>query len=154
MIAAGVKVGLGTDSNLSNNNLDMFEEMRLAAMLQKLTRNDPEALPVEQVLRMATSRAADCLGLGEQIGSLEIGKRADIILLDLHAAHMWPIIPEPESNVYEQIVYSANAGDVVTTIVDGKVLMLEREFFTLDKDEAEVMVHEAVLDLLSKAGIS
>ena len=104
-------------------------------MLQKLTRMDPEVMPVEHVLRMATNISAECLGMGDQVGSLEVGKKADIILLNLHVPHMWPIWPEPASNIYEQIVYSANAGDVLTTIVDGKVLMLDREVFTLDEGE-------------------
>jgi 5-methylthioadenosine/S-adenosylhomocysteine deaminase len=153
LIAAGVRVGLGTDSNLSNNNLDMFEEMRLGALLQKVWRNDAEALPCELVLRLATSRAAECLGLAERIGSLEIGKRADLILVDLHPPHMWPIIPEPRSNVIEQLVYSASASDVLTTIVDGKVLMRDRQVVTLDESKAERMVHEAALDLMRLAGL-
>lgn len=153
LLAAGVRVGLGTDSNLSNNNLDMFEEMRLAAMLQKLSRNDAAAMPVELVLRMATCDAAACLGLLDQIGSLEVGKRADIIIVDLHAPHMWPVLPEPGSNVTEQLVYSANAGDVLTTIVDGRVLMRDREVFSLDQKEAEALVLEAAQDLIQLAGI-
>jgi 5-methylthioadenosine/S-adenosylhomocysteine deaminase len=153
LIAAGVRVGLGTDSNLSNNNLDMFEEMRLGALLQKVWRNDAEVLPCELVLRLATSRAAECLGLADRIGSLEAGKHADLIVVDLHAPHMWPIIPEPRSNVIEQLVYSANASDVLTTIVDGKVLMRDRQVLTLDESQAEGMVHEAALDLVRLAGL-
>ena len=153
LIAAGVRVGLGTDSNLSNNNLDMFEEMRLGALLQKVWRNDAEALPCELVLRMATSRAADCLGLDGQLGSLEVGKRADLIIVDLHAPHMWPVIPEPRSNVIEQLVYSARASDVLTTIVEGKVLMRDRQVLTLDESQAEQMVHDAALDLMRLAGL-
>jgi len=153
LIDAGVRVGLGTDSNLSNNNLDMFEEMRLGALLQKVWRDDAEALPCELVLRLATSRAAECLGLAGQIGSLEVGKRADMIIVNLHAPHMWPIIPEPRSNVIEQLVYSANASDVLTTIVDGKVLMQDRQVMTLDEPQAEQMVHEAAQDLMRLAGL-
>ena len=153
LLAAGVRVGLGTDSNLSNNNLDMFEEMRLAAMLQKLSCDDAASMPVEMVLRMATSNAAACLGLQNQVGSLEIGKRADIIIVDLHVPHMWPVLPEPGSNVMEQLVYSANAGDVLTTIVDGRVLMHNRDVFSLDQKEAEVLVSEAARDLIQLAGI-
>ena len=153
LIAAGVRVGLGTDSNLSNNNLDMFEEMRLGALLQKVWRNDAEALPCELVLRLATSRAAECRGLSDRIGSLEIGKRADLIIVDLHAPHMWPVIPEPRSNVIEQLVYSASASDVLTTIVDGKVLMRDRQVLTLDESQAEQMVHDAALDLMRLAGL-
>jgi 5-methylthioadenosine/S-adenosylhomocysteine deaminase len=153
LLDAGVRVGLGTDSNLSNNNLDMFEEMRLGAMLQKLSRGEAEALPCDQILRMATNLAAECLGLGDRIGSLEVGKRADIILVDLHTPHMWPIVPEPRSNVIEQLVYSASAGDVLTTIVDGSVLMKDRRVLTIDQDEAERIVQEAATDLIQRAGL-
>ncbi len=153
LLAAGVRVGLGTDSNLSNNNLDMFEEMRIGASLQKLWRKDAEALPCELILRMATNQAADCLGLGQQIGSLEVGKRADIILVNLHVPHMWPILPEPHSNVIEQLVYSAGSGDVLTTIVDGKVLMQDRKVLTIDEEPVEQMVNDAAQDLMRTAGL-
>lgn len=153
LLAAGVRLGLGTDSNLSNNNLDMFEEMRLGALLQKLWRSDAETLPCELVLRLATSRAAECLGLGDQVGSLQVGKRADIIIVNLHAPHLWPVIPEPRSNVIEQLVYAANAADVLTTIVDGRVLMQDRQVLTLDENQAEQMVHEAALDLMRLADL-
>jgi 5-methylthioadenosine/S-adenosylhomocysteine deaminase len=153
LIGAGVRVGLGTDSNLSNNNLDMFEEMRLAAMLQKLSRRDAACMPVAQMLRMATIDGAACLGLQGQVGSLEVGKRADVIIVDLHAPHMWPVLPEPASNVIEQLVYSANAGDVLTTIVDGQVLMRDREVYSLDECETEALVLEAAQDLIQVAGI-
>lgn len=153
LLAAGVRVGLGTDSNLSNNNLDMFEEMRIGAMLQKLARSDAAVLPCEQILRMATIEAAACLGLADQIGSIEVGKRADLILVDLHSPHMWPVLPEPASNIIEQLVYSASAGDVLTTIVDGTVLMQDRNVLTLEVSEAEQIVMEAALDLIQKAGL-
>jgi 5-methylthioadenosine/S-adenosylhomocysteine deaminase len=153
LMAAGVRLGLGTDSNLSNNNLDMFEEMRIGGMLQKLWRNAPESMPCEQLLRLATNRAADCLGLGQQIGSLEVGKRADIIVVNLHAPHMWPILPEPHSNVLEQLVYSANAGDVLTTIVDGRILMHNRKVLTLDEGPVEQIVNQAAQDLVQSAGL-
>lgn len=151
---AGVRVGLGTDSNLSNNNLDMFEEMRLGAMLQKLGRSDAAALPCEKVLRMATIEAAACLGLEDQVGSLEVGKRADVIVIDLHAPHLWPVLPEPASNIVEQLVYAATAGDVLTTIVDGEILMRDRKVRTLDQLEAERLVLEASRDLIQKSGLS
>ncbi len=154
LLAAGVRVGLGTDSNLSNNNLDMFEEMRLAAMLQKLTRRAADSLPCEQILRMATSGAAACLGLDSQIGSLEIGKRADVIIVDLHAPHLWPRLPAPRSNIIEQLVYSASASDVLTTIVDGRILMQDRRVLTLDQAALEPQVHEAACDLMRRAGLT
>lgn len=152
LLAAGIRVGLGTDSNLSNNNLDMFEEMRLAATLQKLTRRDAESMPVDKILRLATCDAADCLGLGDRVGSLQAGKRADIIIINLHAPHMWPVLPEPCSNLIEQIVYSASASDVLTTIVDGRILMRDRQVLTLDETGIEPIVQEAAWDLVRRAG--
>ncbi len=153
LMAAGVKVGLGTDSNLSNNNLDMFEEMRLAAFLHKLTRKDPSILPCEQVLCMATMGSAACLGMDDQIGSLEMGKKADIIIVDLHQPHLYPLFPEPNTNIIEQLVYSASAADVITTIVEGKVLMHQRQVLTLDEENVEQTVLEAAQDLVARANI-
>jgi 5-methylthioadenosine/S-adenosylhomocysteine deaminase len=151
LMAAGVKVGLGTDSNLSNNNLDMFEEMRLAAFLQKLYNNNPSILPCEQVLRMATLGSATCLGLDDMIGSLEVGKRADIIIMDMSQPHLSPLFPEPNTNVIEQLVYSASAADVRTTIVEGKILMKNRQIMTLDWNQARSMVLEKAQDLIARA---
>ena len=116
-LSAGLTVGLGTDSNLSNNNLDMFEEMRLGALLQKLGRSDATVLPVQTVLDMATRFGARVLGMEGSVGSLEVNKQADIILLDLKQPHLWPIIEGRYENIEEQVVYSANAGDVTHTIV-------------------------------------
>ncbi len=151
LMAAGVKVGLGTDSNLSNNNLDMFEEMRLAAFLQKLVRKDPSILPCEQVLRMATLGSAACLGMDDIIGSLEVGKRADIIIIDMSQPHLSPLFPEPNTNVIEQLVYSASAADVRTTIVEGKILMNDHEVLTLDWEQARAMVLQKAQDLIRRA---
>ena len=153
LIAAGVKVGLGTDSNLSNNNLDMFEEMRMAAFLHKLTRKDPAILPCDQVLRLATMGSAACLGMDHLIGSLEVGKRADIIIMNMHQPHLYPLLPEPNTNVIEQLVYSASAADVMTTIVEGKVLMHERKVRTLDWEAAEELVIESAQDLIRRSEI-
>lgn len=151
LLTAGVKVGLGTDSNLSNNNLDMFEEMRLAAFLHKLTQNDPSVLPCEQVLNLATLGSAACLGMADMIGSLEIGKRADIIIMDMSHPHLSPLFPEPHTNVIEQLVYSASAADVNTTIVEGKILMQDRQLLTLDWVQARAIVLEKAQDLISRA---
>ena len=153
LVDAGVRVGLGTDSNLSNNNLDMFEDMRLGAMLQKLHRDDAAAMPAYDMLRMATLGSANCLGLSDEIGSLEVGKRADLIIVDLHVPHMWPALHGQDSNLVEQLVYSAGSHDVLTTIVDGEVLMEDREMNTLDPAEIEHFVRDAALDLIKKGGI-
>jgi 5-methylthioadenosine/S-adenosylhomocysteine deaminase len=150
---AGLRVGLGTDSNLSNNNLDMFEEMRLGTMLQKLKRRDAAAFPCAEVLEMATLGGARALGLEAQIGSLEVGKKADIILVDLDQPHLWPVLGGKYENIIEQIVYSANAGDVSHTIVDGKVLMEDRQVLTLSVEEVREQVREATSELLQLAGM-
>ncbi len=153
LIAAGVKVGLGTDSNLSNNNLDMFEEMRLAAFLHKLYGNDPSLLPCEQVLRLATMGSATCLGMDDIIGSIEVGKRADMIIIDMQQPHLYPLLPEPNTNVIEQLVYSASAADVMTTIVEGKILMHERKLITLDWEDAKADVLAQAQDLIKRSDI-
>ncbi len=153
LLAAGLRVGLGTDSNLSNNNLDIFEEMRLGATIQKLHRQDAAAMPCAQMLRMATMGGAQALGLDDEIGSLEPGKKADIVLVDLMAPHLWPIFRGPRTNAVEQLVYSANAADVRTTIVDGQVLMEDRQVKTLDTHEVFSAAQEAATDLALRAGL-
>src|SRR5581483_7516219 len=112
-----------------------------------------DAMPCGQILELATIRAAQCLGLEAQVGSLEIGKRADLIIVDLHAPHMLPRLPNPRSNVIEQLVYAASASDVLTTIVDGRILMQDRRVLTLDEAEIEPQVQDAALDLMHRAGL-
>lgn len=153
LLAAGVRVGLGTDSNLSNNNLDMFEEMRLGAILQKLSCSDAAALPCPDVLAMATIDGARALGMADLIGSLEPGKQADITLVGLDQPHLWPLLEGSHSNIGEQLVYSAGAADVTHTIVAGQVLMAERQVLTLDAREARRAVAEATCELLTRAGL-
>jgi 5-methylthioadenosine/S-adenosylhomocysteine deaminase len=129
MLEAGVRVGLGTDGPASNNDLDMWEEMRLAAFLQKVTRMDPEVLPAETVLGMATIGGATAIGLGDQIGSLEAGKRADIIQVAFDDVHHVPTF-----DVISHLVYVTDEQDVASVIVDGRLLMRDGEFLTLDTD--------------------
>ena len=130
--SAGVAVGLGTDGAASNNDLDMFEAMRQAAFLHKLTSNDPRTLPAKAVLEMATIEGARALGMQDRIGSLEAGKRADLIVVSMAGARQTPMY-DPLSH----LVYVARGDDVQTMIVNGKVLMQERKVLTLD--EAEVI---------------
>jgi 5-methylthioadenosine/S-adenosylhomocysteine deaminase len=131
MIAAGMEVGLGTDGPAgSNNNLDMLEEMASAARLQKVTSNDPKAISAREVLRLATIGSAQVLGLADKIGTLEKGKRADVVLIDLQQPKVQPVY-----SVESAIVYAASGNSVVTTIVDGKILMRRGELLTLDVDE-------------------
>jgi 5-methylthioadenosine/S-adenosylhomocysteine deaminase len=129
MLAAGVRVGLGTDGAASNNDLDMWEEMRLAALLQKVDRMDPEALPATTVLTMATSGGATAIGLGNEIGSLEVGKRADLIQVAFEDVHHVPTY-----DVISHLVYVTDEQDVASVVVDGKVLMKERKLLTIDVD--------------------
>ena len=143
----GVNVVLATDSNLSNNNIDLLKEMQIAAPLQKLGCKDATVLKSRQVLKMTTRLPAKALGLEEEVGELAPGKKADIILLDFDRPHLWPYLDGPGRNtVVDQIVYSANGGDVDTTIVDGKVLMKHRQVRTLDREkiyfESQKMMHK------------
>lgn len=129
MLDAGVRIGLGTDGAASNNDLDMWEEMRLAALLQKVDRMDPEVLPATTVLRMATSGGATAIGLGDKVGSLEVGKRADIIQVAFADVHHVPTY-----DVVSHLIYVSDEQDVASVVVDGKVLMREHEFLTIDTD--------------------
>jgi 5-methylthioadenosine/S-adenosylhomocysteine deaminase len=153
LIDAGIAVGLGTDSVMTNNNLDMFEEMRQAALVQKLVTGDAGVLPCRQVLHMATMGSAHALGLADQIGSLEVGKRADLIVVDLDHSHLWPVFTQSGGNVAEQLVYAANGGDVRTTIVGGQVLMDYRVVATIDATEVRELVGREAEDLLARAGV-
>jgi 5-methylthioadenosine/S-adenosylhomocysteine deaminase len=154
MLGAGVRVGLGTDSNLSNNRLDMFAEMKMAALLQRLASRDASALPCGRALRLATIDGARCLGLDDEIGSLQVGKKADIILLDLEQPHFWPLLSGEQGNVVAQLVYAACASDVATTIVDGSILMRDRRVLTLDQAGAKAAVSSAARDLIARAAES
>ncbi len=129
MLDAGVRVGLGTDGAASNNDLDMWEEMRLAAFLQKVDRMDPEALPATTVLSMATSGGATAVGLGDSVGTLGPGKRADLIQVAFEDVHHIPTY-----DVISHLVYVSDEQDVASVVVDGKVLMKEREMLTIDTD--------------------
>jgi 5-methylthioadenosine/S-adenosylhomocysteine deaminase len=131
----GIIVGLGTDGAASNNDLDMFGEMDKAAKVDKAARLDPTVMGAETVLRMATIGGAAVLGLEQEIGSLETGKKADIIILDTKRPHLTPLY-----NPYSQVVYSASGADVRTAIISGKVVMKDRRLITLDVDEAMAKV--------------
>ena len=127
-LAAGVALGLGTDGAASNNNLDMFEAMREASFLAKLTEHDPTVVPAQTALDLATIGGARAMGMERQIGSLEAGKRADLITVSMATARQTPLY-DPVSH----IVYTTRGDDVRTTIVNGKVLMKERQVRTLDR---------------------
>ncbi len=122
----GIAVGLGTDGCASNNNLDMFQEMDFVAKLHKVENLDPTALDARQVLRLATIGGAEAIGLRDRTGSLEVGKRADLIIVDTKKPHLTPLY-DPASH----LVYSANGGDVRDVIVDGKVIVQDRVLRTI-----------------------
>jgi len=130
MLAAGEPIGLATDGAASNNSQDLFEEMDLAAKLQKVARMDPRALPAKQVVEMATINGARALHLERIIGSLEVGKKADLILVDTGAPHATPMY-----DVYSELVYALKATDVRTVVIAGKVVMRDRWMLTLDENE-------------------
>ena len=132
MLAAGVKVGLGTDGCGSNNNLDIFQEMDTAAKLHKVHQGDPALSSALQVAVMATNGGAAALGMSSCLGSLEPGKKADLIIIDLNQPHLTPMY-EPCSH----LVYAARGADVRDVIIDGSIVMRERQL--LDVDEQEVM---------------
>jgi 5-methylthioadenosine/S-adenosylhomocysteine deaminase len=127
-LAAGVKLGLGTDGAASNNDLDMFEAMRQASFLAKLATHDPTAVKAQDALDMATIGGARVLGMEKRIGSLEAGKRADLILVSMSAARQTPMY-DPVSH----LVYVTRGDDVRTTIVDGRILMKDRQVRTLNR---------------------
>ena len=139
---------------MTNNNLDLFEEMRQAALIAKLRCEDPAVLPAWSVLEMATIGGARAPGLEASIGTLQIGKRGDLILVDLDKPHLWPLHRNENSfgNMVEQLVFSARASDVAATIVDGRVLMHDGDFKTLDIDEVGETVQQQAGDLLQRAG--
>jgi 5-methylthioadenosine/S-adenosylhomocysteine deaminase len=128
MHQAGIPVSLGADGAACNNNLDMFQEMRLAALLQKALHG-PEAMPAATVLEMATLGGARALGLDREIGSLEVGKRADVIVVDLKHLHS-----TPHADPVSALVYSARSSDVETCLVDGRILMKEKELLSMDRE--------------------
>ena len=133
LLEEGISVSLGADGAACNNRLDMFTEMRTAALLQKALHG-PEALPARRVLRMATLDGARAMGLDSEIGSLEVGKRADISVVRLDRLHATPI-----NDVVSTLVYSAEAGDVDTVIIDGQLVMREGELLTMNEKETRRM---------------
>jgi 5-methylthioadenosine/S-adenosylhomocysteine deaminase len=130
MLSLGLAVGLGTDGAPSNNDLDMFEAMDFAGKLHKLAALDPTALPALRLVEMATMGGARALKMEKEIGSLEVGKKADFIMVDMNQPHMVPLY-----DVYSHLAYVVNGSDVRTSIVNGRIVMLDRRVLTLDEEE-------------------
>jgi len=147
LLEAGVKVGLGTDGAASNNDLDMFGEMATAAKVHKMIAGDPTVVPARQALGMATLEAARVLGLEDRLGSLEVGKRGDIIVLDLDVPHMVPVY-----DITSHLVYAAHSSDVRTVIIDGRVVMRDRVLLTLDESEIFARAREMAREIVASWG--
>jgi 5-methylthioadenosine/S-adenosylhomocysteine deaminase len=136
LLKAGVRVGLGTDGAASNNDLDMWQEMDTAAKLHKNELRDPTVMPAEDVFALATIGGARALHMEQQIGSLEVGKAADLALVELEQTRLMPLY----NNIYSLLVYAVRGNDVTHTVVGGQVLMQDRELLTLDEKEIRVEV--------------
>ena len=143
LIDNDICVSIGTDGASSNNNLDLIEELKTASLLQKVSTLDPKVLNSNEAIEMATIKGAEALGLDSEIGSIEVGKKADIILIDTNSANMVPDSSALSSNV----IYSANGLNVDTTICNGKILMENKKLTTLDEDEIYAKAKQAIKEL-------
>ena len=143
LIDNDICVSIGTDGASSNNNLDLIEELKTASLLQKVSTLDPKVLTSDEAIEMATIKGAETLGLSDEIGSIEVGKKADIILIDTNNANMTP----DSSSLSSNVVYSANGSNVDTTICNGKVLMENKKLTTLDEDEIYARARQAIKEL-------
>lgn len=145
LLKAGVNVALGTDGPSSNNNQNMFEEISLAGLINKGINNDSTSVPAMTALKMATINGAKALGLDDSIGTVDVGKKADIILIDMKKSHFYP-----KHNIASSLVYSAQASDVDTVIVDGKVLMENREIKTIDVEKVMYNTEKQAKELINR----
>ena len=143
LIENDICVSIGTDGASSNNNLDLIEELKTASLLQKVSTLDPKVLSSDEAIEMATIKGAETLGLSDEIGSIEVGKKADIILIDTNAANMTP----DSSSLSSNVIYSANGSNVDTTICDGKILMENKKLTELDENEIYAKARQAIKEL-------
>jgi 5-methylthioadenosine/S-adenosylhomocysteine deaminase len=135
MLETGLNVGIGTDGPASNNDLDMFEEMRLASFIAKASTGDPTTLPAHTVVTMATRLGANALHIGHLTGSLEVGKRADLILVDIDPAHNSPRFKRNGNGLYAQLVYASKSTDVTDVMVNGRWVMRDKQLTNLDEED-------------------
>lgn len=143
MIKAGVNVALGTDGSASNNNLNMFEEMNLAALINKGINEDALSIPAKSAVKMGTINGAKALGIDREVGSIETGKKADLIILDIDKPHYYP-----RFNLLSSLAYSAQAADVETVIVDGKILMEDYQLTNIDEEKVIFHAEKCAKNLL------
>ena len=145
MLKARIPVALGTDGSSSNNNLNMFEEINLASLINKAVNNSATSVPAGLALEMATINGAKALQWEDEIGSIEVGKKADLILIDLDKAHFYP-----RHNIISAMAYTAQASDVDTVIIDGKIIMEKREIKTLDVEKIKFETQRLAQDLIRR----
>ena len=144
MINNGINVSLGTDGAASNNNLDLLEEMKTAALLQKIHNLDSTLLSAKQVFEMATINGAKALGMDKELGTIEVGKKADLTLLNFNKTHLTPY-----RHPLSHLVYSAQGSDIDTVICNGQILMQHRQLLTMNEPEVIQQAEEAAKDLLT-----
>lgn len=150
-LAAGGRLALGSDQAPGNNCNNMFNEMKFTAILNKCKAKDPKVFPAWQVLRLATIEGARAIGLGDEIGSLKPGKKADLIVVDLDSPAMCPAIMDPVRNIVPNLVYSASGWEVEMAIVNGKIIMEGRKLLTVDEKQAVAAAREAAQALAKQA---
>ena len=149
LLQAGVNVGLGTDGAPCNNTNDLLAEMKLAAIVHKAKSYDPTVVPAEAVLEMATINGAKALGLQELVGSLEVGKRADFVAVDMRKVHL-----QPYFSPVSALVYSATGQDVVLVVVDGKVVVDGGKVTTMDEEEVWKEASKRGHEVVKRAGLA
>lgn len=147
MLAAGINVSLGTDGAASNNNLNMFEEINLTALVNKAADHSPTSIPAYTALKMATINGAKALGIDNETGSITVGKKADIIIIDMDKPHFYP-----RFDVVSSLVYAAQASDVCTVICDGRILMRDYKLMTIDEKKVCMQADDAAKRLILKEG--
>jgi cytosine/adenosine deaminase-related metal-dependent hydrolase len=148
MLQAGVNVAIGCDGGPSNNTYDMIRDLRMVSYLANLRQEDPTVVPAEAVLEMATLNGAKAMGIDDQVGSIEAGKRADFILIDMDKPHLTPA-PDPVST----IVYAAHGSDVDTVVIDGQVVMRKREVLTLDEKAILTEARQRFPQVMRRGGL-
>jgi 5-methylthioadenosine/S-adenosylhomocysteine deaminase len=146
--AAGVTVALGTDGCASNNNLDMFQEMDTAAKLHKAFRLDPTVMSAGTVLKMATCGGARALGMGNEVGALRPGMKADVITVDFNSPHLTPVYSERS-----HLVYCATGSDVDTVVINGRIVMRDRKLLTVDEEEVMDRVNRIARRIRASLGM-
>ena len=150
LIAGGKAAGIGTDQANGNNCLNMFREMKMTAILNKVRHRDPTVLPAWKILRLATIEGAKCIGFNDLIGSIEVGKRADLILVNLRKVNLTPILLKPVRNIAFNLVYSANGSEVETVIIDGKILVENGKYTLIDEEKIIEEAQKAAIELADK----